>query len=92
MYSQHDGGTPENVVINDAGGRYGLWNLLQVNYCFVPSQLNISGGGERDHTATACPPEFPFCECWKILETESQKDQKILFRQFNILENRALWR
>ena len=32
MYSQHDGGTPENVVINDKGGRYDSWNLLQVNY------------------------------------------------------------
>ena len=39
MCSQHDGGTPENVVINDEGGRYDSWNLLQVNYWFP--QLKI---------------------------------------------------
>lgn len=62
--SQHDGGTPENVVITDKGGRDNSWNLLQVNFWWVPKLLLfvVSGWGRGDHSTPGSPPCLPFSE------------------------------
>ena len=88
-YSQHDGGTPENVVITDKGGRDTSWNLLQVNFWWVPKLLLfvVSGWGRGDQSTPGSPPCLPFSESFSSFC--KRHGLNFLFRPSNILGKRA---